>query len=122
MIKHFCDRCESSMEVEDRNPFIRLDNENGIYISVLPVTGDSKPIPDICRSCIVSIVTQGQPVTAIRPIIPSKNIATSQITPMPIVVPPTSTVATLQPLPEEKAFNEVQAAPVYELSKPESEN
>lgn len=125
MIKHFCDRCDKPLETEDFGPFIRLDRSRGIFISALAVTGQSQRVEDICRTCIIEILTDGEPTTSISPgqaaIIKPASTPVRQITPMPV---PVDQVATLQPPSPAVAFDAVQPAdePIYERSKfPETE-
>ena len=65
MIKHFCDRCERPLEKEDRDPFIRVDVDSKIIVSAMAVHADdiTKPIIDLCVSCIKTILSAGQPRT-----------------------------------------------------------
>lgn len=123
MIKYFCDRCSTLLQPSDQNVFIRLDEKSGIFISALAVTGDSKPVRDICCNCIVDILVKGIPRQSIQPVqIKKEPEDPKQITPMP-VQPPTSTVATLQPplTSEVHSFDQTKAAPqpIYEQTQPE---
>lgn len=96
MIKHFCDRCERPLGPQDFDPFIRVDVEKRIIVSVMAMDENQKPITDLCNLCKNQILRDG---------VPTKTVAIPHMTTVQEASPlPIEEVATSQPEPTTHIF------------------
>ncbi len=58
MTKRFCDRCERELTADDDIPFVRVDTEHNVKVSLIVTNLENRPIAEICNNCKVAIITQ----------------------------------------------------------------
>lgn len=58
MTKRFCDRCEEELGPPDDIPFVRVDTEHNIKVSLIITNLENLAIAEVCNNCKVAIINQ----------------------------------------------------------------